>query len=185
MYQEALKSHTKKKKLSSAGFYSCETMPVDKSLKDDCLVIHVLNPMPLHKKLGIVNMLYDNLDQLLIAIGSKIRASDWAKACGLVRDGHYGGTEQFNGPACHKLLESLPKLNRILVDNQVDIRCKPVYDTLEKFRAVVQSCFGMVWYQDRYKSDIRAFAASYFDLIEHNKLFKIKLNIRPKVKIKC
>ena len=91
LFQLALQSHTKKKKLSSAEFFNCERVPVDKSLPNDCLVLQVLPPMPLHIKLGIVNMLFDALDDFLELIDAPIRSIDWAKKCGLIRAAYYGG----------------------------------------------------------------------------------------------
>ena len=67
--------------------------------------------------------------------------------------------------------------------------CKFVVDVFDAFHAMVRSCFGNVWYQERYENDIKAFARSFFilkqncDDITHLKNPKkpIKLSATPKV----
>ena len=83
LYDEASKLHTGKKKLSSAKFFSVEHQPLDKSLPDATLILDVFPTMPLHAKLGIVNLLFDILDEFLEIINAPIRAIDWAMECDL------------------------------------------------------------------------------------------------------
>ena len=191
-YKEACKSHGKKTKLSSAEFFSCEEIPIPaKFLPDNCLVLHVLPPMPLHTKLGIVNLLFDVLDDYLEVIGAPIRAIDWAHKCGLIQTMHYGGKVQFNGRGCQTLLNSLDKLYSILLEHDLNMICKPFLDVFETFKAVVQSCFGNILFENRYKDDIMRFAVSFFKLIDffetenqsRNIVEKLKLNVRPKVHV--
>ena len=147
--------------------------------------------MPLHAKLGIVNLQFDTLDEFLEMIGSPIRAIDWAIECGLIQQAYYGGKVQFNGNGCSKLLNSIDKLYKLLLDNDLQNRCQPFLKNFEAFNAVVKSCFGNFLFENRYKDDIRYFANTYFNLIgfcqnENQKLppnsnKKLKLTVRPKV----
>ena len=189
LFKIALQSHTKKKKLSSAEFFNCEEQPLDKTLPDKCLLLKVLPPMPLHIKLGIVNMLFDALDDFLELIGAPIRSINWAMECGLIAAAYYGGKVQFNGNGCNTLLNSLDKLHKLLLDNNLHTVCKPYLDVFEAFKCVVRSCFGNILYENRYKNDIRQFAVAFFKLIEfcnaenqsRNPSKKLKFTVRPKV----
>ena len=54
------------KKLSSAQFMNCERMPmVHQDNNNKTLTFDLVPPMELHLMLGIVNDLYDHLDELL------------------------------------------------------------------------------------------------------------------------
>ena len=137
--------------------------------------------------LGATNYFYDTLDAILSQITLKMHAVDWARSCNLVRDSHYGGTVVFNGPACRTLLHNLNKLVGLLMHNSLLGRCKPILDVFEKFKNVVQSCFGNVLYP-RYANDIREFAGAFFNLINFcDELStpenRIKVNVIPKIHI--
>ena len=122
LYDKASKLHTGKNKLSSAKFFNCEKPPMDKSLPNETLILEVFPTMPLHSKLGIVNLLFDTLDDFLEIIGAPIRAIDWAMECGLIQQAYYGGKVQFNGNGCSKLLNSIDKLYKLLLDNDLQIK---------------------------------------------------------------
>ena len=62
-YQEAVKIHKGSGKLSAAPYKSCQYEPLV-ALDDSTLIIDVLPPMELHLLLGIVNKLYNHLDEV-------------------------------------------------------------------------------------------------------------------------
>ena len=166
--------------MSSADWFNCENQPIDKTLPDDCLVLHVLAPMSLHKLLGAGNLLYDVLDQILVAMNAPITAENWAVSCSLNRLDHYGGKEQFNGHQIHTLLKNLDKLKTLLNEHNLFESCKPLFETFENLQMVVKSCFGKVLYP-RYYDDIKRFAASYFKLMAYCRTLDISLNVTYKV----
>ena len=184
LYQEASSEHTGKKKLSSKDYYSCEKQPVDKHLSDKTVLLDVYPVPSLHTKLGIVNLLFDILVLILNLHSITVTAYDWAKACGLLRDSYIGGQIQFNGRGCDTLLKNIDRLSSILNDHPFLIGiCKPIVACFEDFRAVKESCFGMMQYP-RYKKDIYRFATSYFKLMDfcaEQRPKPIKLHVRPKV----
>ena len=185
-YNEAKAKHTGKNKLPSIDYFSVENEPIDTTLPDETLVLHVLAPMQLHLKHGLVNETFDLLDRLLENSESSIRASEWSNALGLEKTGHLGGKLQFNGGDCHKLLFSIDKLLELLVEHSMNEICEPIMDVFKAFQRVVNSCFGVVLYASRYKDDIRFFAMKYAALMEYCRQKTsaekpIKLNVIPKV----
>ena len=185
-YNEAKQKHKGKNKLPSIDYFSVENEPIDTTLSDETLVLHVLAPMQLHLKHGLVNETFDLLDRLLENSESSIRASEWSNALGLEKTGHLGGKLQFNGGDCHKLLFSIDKLLELLVEHSMNEICEPIMDVFKAFQKVVRSCFGVVLYTSRYKDDIRNFAMKYAALMEYCRQKTstenpIKLNVIPKV----
>ena len=191
-YQEAAAESIGPKKLSSAPWFNCEFPPIDKSLPGDCKVLHVLPPMGLHFLLGAFNDIFDILEDILNAFKSQMRAEDWSKALGIGRNDHYGAKKQFNGPQIHKMLRNIDRLKTILDDYDMLDNCKFIVNAFEAFYAMVRSCFGNVWYQERYEGDIQEFAKAFFLLMKNcdeitadRKLSKkVKANVTPKVKCK-
>ena len=96
--------------------------------------------MELHLLLGIVNGLYDHLDNLLTENKCIITAADWSTALGLKRSQYHGG--QFNGNQCKILLANTDTLKHTLHGAGAYSIGEPVLNTLEQFEKVVKSCFG-------------------------------------------
>ena len=63
-YQEANKKHKRKTKLSAAPYKGFQHDSLV-ALKDSAVIIDVLPPMELHLLLGIVNRLFDHLNDIL------------------------------------------------------------------------------------------------------------------------
>jgi hypothetical protein len=123
---------------SAAAFKNCVRMPL-LDCSDETLTLDILPPMELHLLLGIVNRLYKELDNRLIALrGCHIRAADWASALNLREAPHHGG--QFSGNACSKLLENVELLESMLRNAEADA-AMPVAKTFRAFRVVQQTCF--------------------------------------------
>ena len=141
--------------MSSKQWYNCEHPPLDYDLPDDCTVLSVLPPMSLHcLTLGPTNLLYDILEKILENLYLKVTAEHWAAALSLVRDSHYGGKAQFNGPQCHKLLANRHTLVGILIEHGLLGQCKSILNAFDRLYDLIQSCGGMVLYP-RYSNDIR------------------------------
>ena len=136
--------------------------------------------MSLHKLLGAGNLLYDILDEILVAMNAPITAENWAVSCSLNRLGHYGSKLQFNGHQIHTLLKNLEKLKTLLNEHNLFEKCEPLFETFEFLHMVVKSCFGKILYP-RYYDDIKRFAVSYFKLREYCQTLNISLNVTYKV----
>ena len=90
------------------------------ALDDSTLIIDVLPPMELHLLLGIVNKLYNHLDEVLKQIpGNEVTAEDWSAQCGLVRPKLHGG--EFNGNSCKVLLNSIEKLENLIPEANIEL----------------------------------------------------------------
>ena len=61
-YQEAVKKHKGKNKLSSAEWFNCEHEPLVNA-PDETEVLSIVAPMELHFLLLIVNLLFDLLNE--------------------------------------------------------------------------------------------------------------------------
>ena len=122
------------------------------------------------------NDIFDALDITLVAHKSSMKATDWSDALSLTRDCHYGGKAVFNGRQCRKLLQNLDKLEALLIENNSHSYCEPFLKCLKNFYAVLRSCIGMVQYP-RYPDDIRAFAHSFFALMDHIEQINILKNL--------
>ena len=135
--------------------------------------------MSLHLFLGAMNLLCDILEKMLEILSTILKAQDWYKSCSVSRDSHYGGSSQFNGPQCHKLLANRNKLVSLLIEKELLGQCKPIMNAFDSLYNMVRSCFGIVLYP-RYTDDIRAFADSIYNLIILCDNHNIKQNIIPK-----
>ena len=176
-YQSAVSEKQRKKKLSSADFYSCEKIPlVPGNTDDSTLVLDLVPPMELHLMLGIVNGLYDHLDKQLKENQCAVSVSEWSTGLGLKRSKHHSG--EFNGNQCKTLLantktllDNTKSLKNILQDAGAYTIGEPVLLALEQFNNVVKSCFGRELKED-YLVHIENFADSYLALGK---------NVTPKV----
>ena len=161
-YQQHAAAHQGTEKLSSADWHNCEheplLMPAGTSPEDT--VLSVVPPSELHYVLGIVNKLYDLLDERLKENDCSITAESWSKPLNCPRSEHHGG--QFNGEQCVKLLENTKALNALLkTANAMSVGGR-IGKALEEFNAVRKSCFGQTC-SPFYKIDIENFAHAWLN----------------------
>ena len=155
-YQEAAKKHKRKTKLSAAPYKGCQHDPLV-ALKDSAVIIDVLPPMELHLLLGIVNRLFNHLNDILIQIpGNTMTAEDWSTECALVRPKLHGG--EFNGNSCKILLNSVDKLEKIVPKENNEVQ--QVVKVLKDFKTIKDMCFGKE-VKSGYRVAIKEFEASY------------------------
>lgn len=140
-YREAVSKSKSKNKLSSAPFKNCEREPLF-NLPDEILILMLVNQMELHYHLGTCNKSYKELDHVLQANGSPMRAKDWSDALGIRPAKQHGG--EFIGNHCDKLLNNLDLLRTMLTNANALSFCEPIVSAMEAFRAVKSACFGMV-----------------------------------------
>merc|ERR1711944_241223 len=116
-YQQKAAAYQGTGKLSSQDWFNCENEPLlmPDGTSPDATVLSVVPPSELHYLLGIVNKLYDLLDQRLKENECSITAEDWSKPLNCPRSEHHGG--QFAGEHCVKLLENIKALKELLKMN--------------------------------------------------------------------
>ena len=137
-------------KSSAAEFQNCVNEPI-LSGSDETEVLDVLAPPELHLLLGVVNHLFQGMKRIWNG------ASIWPANLHITTSPYHGG-ENFNGPACHKLLQNINQLE-LLAQNSSSFQVQPFVQAFRNFRAVVHSCFGMSLDQD-YARFIQAFKES-------------------------
>ena len=182
-FQEAKAKHTKKAKLSSADWYSCENQPLFDD-HDDVLIICLISPMELHFNIGIVNGFFDTLFDILRLKNCEIGAYDWSNKLGMTRDDHQGGRLMFNGRQCKKLLQNTDLLINMLKEAKAFDLCGPLLDCMATYSQVQNSCFGFQLHSD-FKEHIKIFANSYKDLVKYVRSLDLKLNVTNKVHGVC
>ena len=155
-YQTAAEKHKGKQKLSSAAFFNCEQKPLC-DLDGTTLVLDVLPPMELHLLLGVVNGLYDHLNDKLLEKNCSISAKNWSEPLGLKRSEHHGG--QFNGNDCVTLLTHTQSLEKLLGSVKATF-ARPIVNVLQAFNEVKNACFGNTL-KANYKLAIKNFAYAY------------------------
>jgi hypothetical protein len=105
---------------------------------DDACTLEAVPPMELHLLLGLVNRLYDELDQRIFRIDG-ISAQQWADTLSVRRSPYHGS--QFNGNECERLLDGVDILRQML-SNRAAFNAMPVEHALSCLRIVKQKCFG-------------------------------------------
>ena len=118
----------------AADFQNCIHEPIF-SGSDETEILDVLVPPELHLLLGIVNHLFQGMKRIWNA------ASTWPQKLH-ISTSPYHGSENFNGPACHKLLQNIDQLE-LLVQNSSSFQVQPFIQAFRDFRMVVHSSFGM------------------------------------------
>ena len=181
-YQAAAAEHTGPRKLSSANWFNHEHVPLDENLPNEATILSVYPFPTLHAKLGVMNDLYDTLDDILLAYDGPFRAVDWAESISITRESYYGGKAVFNGPDCNKLLNNIQKLKDLAtIHNLTYLDC--IIYVFDTFHRAVQSCFGNVLHENRYKDDIREYSRAFFQLkAQCNEINMLK---KPPKKVHC
>ena len=118
----------------ASDFQNCIHEPI-LSGSDETEILDVLAPPELHLLLGIVNHLFQGMKRIWND------ASIWPQKLHISAAPYHGG-ENFNGPACHKLLQSIDQLE-LLVQNSSAFQVQPFIQAFRDFQKVVHSCFGM------------------------------------------
>ena len=177
-YQAAVANHTRKAKLSAADYYGCQNMPLCDD-PDSTLVLDLLPPMELHILIGIVNDLYDILEEILEKIKSSVSAKDWSLGMlSLKRPRLHTG--QFQGNQCRDLLKNIHKLEQMLMEAGAYNPCKPILAAFQAFNEVKKACFGMELHPN-YREHIKNFYNAFLNLMDYCKSLDIKLNVTNKV----
>ena len=123
--------------------------------QDETRVLDVIPPPELHLLLGIVNHLF---------VGFKKAwpmASEWPNLIHLKPVAYHGG-QSFNGPDCHKLLQSIDKIEE-LAHLQNAFQAQPWIHAFRLFKQVVHSCFGMVL-EKNFEEKISSFKSACTEL---------------------
>jgi hypothetical protein len=128
----------------------------------DTLMIELMPPPELHLMLGIVNRIYDALNE----VAGANQAYEWGEKHNIIRSQHRGGG--LEGNQCKLLLE---KSEALLID--LPAHLKKYAQALIYFNKVRKSTFGKILGYD-FKQDIEAFRVSYMAL---------GINITPKTHI--
>ena len=84
--------------------------------------------------------------------------------------GYHGGV--LDGVNSNLFLKHLEFLS-----GETPVKVRPIFNVLEKFKVVVQGCFG-IDLSKSYKADIKAFNDSVNELVNHCKQ-KLKINLNP------
>ena len=172
LYQEAAAKSKSDKKLSSAGYKSCENQPLTSRLPDSTVVLDIYPPPPLHTKLGIVNGLFDTLNGILVAKKKyEFRAEKWSDSLNCTRSQYHGGL--FIGNYCDKLLSNLDKLESMLSQAGALTDCLPVVAAFKAFAKAHKACFQMTL-EPTYKRDLNDFAEAYVELCLYCRSLKVK-----------
>ncbi|PAA78421.1 hypothetical protein BOX15_Mlig010790g22 [Macrostomum lignano] len=154
-------------KPSGEPFHNCIRQPL-LNWPDSSNTLEAVPPMELHLLLGLVNRLYDELEQRLTALGPDgVRAAQWAEALHVRRSPYHGS--QFNGNECDRLLGGVDSLRQILADHAA-FSGVPVAHAFSCLRAVQQKCFGQQLLEG-YDTAVKEFEAAYHALA---------INITPK-----
>ena len=117
--------------------------------------------MVLHNMLGIVNDLYNLLDELLEKF--QISASDWAiDALKLKREKYFGGS--FKGNQCEALLNNLDQLEKLLKGEAGAFEaCSNLFNAFKAYKNVKDACFGM-HLDPNYEHHIQVFGQAWMKL---------------------
>lgn len=132
---------------------------------EDVKVLNVIPPPELHLLLGIVNHLFVKMKNIWPEV------NQWPEMIH-VKPAPYQGGEQFNGPACHKLLQHIDALE-LLAQKNLAFHVQPWIDALRSFKKVVHACFGMELQPD-FQNAIREF---------QNHCQNLHISITPKLHI--
>ena len=132
---------------------------------DETEILDLLVPPELHILLGVVNHLYQGMKKIWAA------ASSWPQKLHIKPSPQHGG-ENFNGPACQKLLKNIDQLE-LLTQASSSFQAQPFVRAFRDFQAVVHSCFGMSLDQD-YDRFIKNFK---------NSCKSLPISITPKIHI--
>ena len=176
LYQAAAANHKGTRKLTPIDYYSCENLPLCDA-PDSTYILELLPCMELHLMIGVVNKLYDNLNDILEK-KSSINATNWSLPLGLKRPRQHDG--EFNGNQCQTLLNNIDKLIELLKEARALTVCEPLLETMAAFKEVKKACFGMELHAN-YKVCIKRFADAYLQLMEHSKSMDIKLTVTNKI----
>ena len=130
-YSEQFKSSTSKQ---AKLFFNCTKEPLIQE-ENETRVIDIIPPPELHLLIGVVNHLFGGLKTAWPF------AENWPVSI-YVKTVAYHGGESFNGPACHRLLNNIDKLEEIAQSNNA-FQVQPWITAFRDFKAVVHSCFGM------------------------------------------
>ncbi len=145
-------------------FYNCTKEPILLE-EDSSKFLDLIPPPELHLLIGVVNHLFSGMKKLWP------QASDWPHFLHIFPEVYHGG-QSFNGPACHKLLQNVDKLEQLVqVQNQFQVQTW--VSAFRDFQAVVHGMFGM-HLSDNYVDLILKFKASCKDL---------PITITPKIHI--
>lgn len=140
-------------------FQNCVNMPLIQG-SDSTLVLDLIPPPELHLMLGIVNRIFDSLNQQW----GEGKAYEWGMNNGIIRVAYRGGNME--GNQCRKLLLKLNLLEKVLPKS-----LHSYLKALKDFDRVRLSCFGQTL-QAGYEQSIDDFHKSYLDL---------KIPVTPKV----
>ena len=129
----------------------------------DVLTLDIFPPMELHLLLGVVNNIYDHLNEALIAIKSPMKLIKWPEALHIQQPKYHDG--DFEGNQCNKLLENLDQLQRMIENAgfQTAAVALPFLKAFRDFKSVKDSCFGMKLDQN-FKRTIHNFRRSILAL---------------------
>ncbi len=126
----------------------------------DTLILDLLPPPELHLMLGVVNKIFDKLNEEW----GEDRAYVWGKSKNIVRAGYRGGS--LEGPMCKKLLGAVDVLQR-----ELPASLHKFVFALKTFDKVRTACFGQKL-GDTFLQDISNFKQAYMQL---------ELSVTPKV----
>ena len=115
-------------------FYNCTKDPLLPE-EDSARVLDVIPPPELHLLIGVVNHLFSGMKKLWP------QASEWPQFFHILPEVYHGG-QSFNGPACHKLLQNVDKLEQLAQDKS-QFQVQMWISAFRDFQAVVHGMFGM------------------------------------------
>ena len=148
---EAFKSS---KSSLASDFFNCHEKPILPH-EDDTEVLNVIPPPELHLMLGAVNHLFQGMKRVWEL------ADLWPEQLS-IKPAPYHGGHNFNGPACHKLLQNVDQLE-VIAQRRSSFEVQPFVQAFRDFKAVVHSCFGNELSQD-YATQIEQFKKSCINL---------------------
>ena len=132
-------------------FQNCVDMPLLEG-PDTTLVLDLIPPPELHLMLGVVNRIFDKLNDSW----GEDRAYKWGIENYIVRAAYRGGSME--GNQCRQLL-----MKTDLLEKKVPSRLLPFVKALKDFDQVRRSCFGQTLHDD-FLLAIGDFQRSYMDL---------------------
>ena len=132
-------------------FQNCVDMPLLEG-PDTTLVLDLIPPQELHLMLGVVNRIFDKLNDSW----GEDRAYKWGIENYIVRAAYRGGSME--GNQCRQLL-----MKTDLLEKKVPSRLLPFVKALKDFDQVRRSCFGQTLHDD-FLLAIGDFQRSYMDL---------------------
>ena len=138
--------------LRKAQLYeNCVQMPLLEG-PDSALVLDLIPPPELHLMLGVVNKIFDSLNEEW----GEDRAYEWGAKNYIIRTSYRGGSME--GNQCRQLLMKLGLLEKALPSH-----LQTYTKALKDFDQVRRSCFGQTLYED-YDQAIRDFKDSFTEL---------------------